>query len=65
MIYKVDAGYVISSRHMWLPGVFEDERAARLAFKLSDDALADLSKAGEVISYDQVLARYRAERAGA
>jgi hypothetical protein len=29
-------GYVISSRHCWLPGVYENERTARWAFRFSD-----------------------------
>jgi hypothetical protein len=37
-------GYVISSRGMWLPGVYETERAARYAFRFPDEVLQDLSE---------------------
>ena len=37
MIRQLDNGeYVISSRGVWLPGVYADEKAARYAFQFSD-----------------------------
>lgn len=39
MIYPVEGGFVISSRGMWLPGVYADERAARYAFRFSNEEL--------------------------
>lgn len=41
-IHPVDGGYVISSRGAWLPGVYATERAARYAFRFSNEELADL-----------------------
>ena len=42
-IYKLDGGgYVISSHRVWRPGVYESERAARYAFRFSDDELKSL-----------------------
>lgn len=46
MIYPIRAGdgYVISSRSMWLPGVYETERAARYAFRFPVAALQQLTE---------------------
>lgn len=44
MIYKVECGYVISSGHRWLPGVFEDEKSARYAFQFPDEILKRLQE---------------------
>lgn len=41
-IRKVDDVYVISSGGCWLPGCYADERAARFAFRLPNEALAKL-----------------------
>ena len=35
MIKKVEHGYVIASRGVWLPGCFEDARTARYAFRFA------------------------------
>lgn len=42
MLYKVESGFVISSRGVWLPGCYEDERTARYAFRFSDETLQRL-----------------------
>lgn len=39
MIYPVDDGFVISSGGVWLPGVYATERAARYAFRFSNEDL--------------------------
>lgn len=39
MIYKTDGGYVISSRQVWVPGVYESYSAAHYAFQFSDEVL--------------------------
>ncbi len=41
-IHKVDAGFVIGSGGLWLPGCYEDERTARFAFRLPNEELARL-----------------------
>ena len=42
-IHKLENGTcVISANDMWLPGTYENERAARLAFKLTDEQKAEL-----------------------
>lgn len=41
-IHKVGDKFVISSRGSWLPGAYEDERAARYAFRLPDETLQSL-----------------------
>lgn len=49
MIHKIDHGgshngkYLISSHKQWLPGIFEDEKAARYALQFSNDALETLA----------------------
>ncbi len=44
-IHKNDDGTcVVSSKGTWLPGIFEDERTARLAFRLSDEVLLQLQE---------------------
>jgi hypothetical protein len=66
MIYPSSSGngYLISSRGMWLPGVYESERAARYAFRFPDAVLQELTErichAGRVITF----ADLRAEREG-
>ncbi len=43
MIHRnYDGSYVISSRHVWLPGNYDTERAAKYAFRLPDAILARL-----------------------
>lgn len=46
MLHKHDDGCVtISSRGVWLPGIYDSEKAARSAIQLGDDAaLAALQK---------------------
>jgi len=41
-IKQVDGGFVISSGGTWLPGVYEDERTARYAFRLPAEVLQRL-----------------------
>ena len=42
-IFKVKEGtYVIGSGGVWLPGIYESERAARYAFRFPDDQLRKL-----------------------
>jgi hypothetical protein len=42
-IHKLDDGTcVIGAGGIWLPGCYESERAARFAFRISDDAKAEL-----------------------
>jgi hypothetical protein len=45
MIHKLESspGYVISSRQVWLPGIYDSERAARYAFRFDDLTLAGLN----------------------
>lgn len=46
MIYKTDDGaFVISSHQVWLPGCFESERAAKYAFRFSNEELQELQNA--------------------
>jgi len=59
MIYPVEDGFVISSHGSWLAGVYESERAARFAFKCSDEELQRLqdmaNERGEgVITWDDI-----------
>jgi len=42
-IHRVKDGYVISSRQVWLPGIYDSERTARAAFRKSDEALSALN----------------------
>jgi hypothetical protein len=43
MIHKTDNGvYVISSYHLWLPGVYEDRRTANYAFRFKNEQLQKL-----------------------
>lgn len=59
MIHEVKDGYVISSGGTWLPGKYESKKAARLAFKLTDDQLSDLASPCEIITHSQVLGALR------
>jgi hypothetical protein len=45
VIHKLESspGYVISSRQVWLPGIYDSERAARYAFRFDDPTLAALN----------------------
>lgn len=42
MIHKLDSGFAISSNGVWLPGCYNSERAAKYAFKFSDEDLRQL-----------------------
>lgn len=45
-IHKLkDGTCVIGAGGVWLPGCYENERAARFAFRLSDEAKAELRDA--------------------
>ena len=35
-------GYSISSRHVWLPGIYDSEKTARVAFFFQDHVLSRL-----------------------
>lgn len=56
-IHKTDdGGFTISSHDIWLPGVYEDERTARYAFRLPEDVLQGLqdqanARGGGVITW--------------
>lgn len=44
MIYPLDAGgFTISSRRVWLPGIYDTMAAANYAFQFPDVALQELS----------------------
>lgn len=68
MIYKVDLPneppvYVISSGHVWIPGRYEDERAARYAFRFSNaslQALQDSVNPGGIITFAMLQALRKA-----
>lgn len=62
-IYNLgDGTCVISSSRVWLPGVYENERAARFAFRLPNEELTKLQEqanaraggAGGVITWDDI-----------
>lgn len=57
MIHKLDDGTcVISACSIWLPGCYENERAAKFAFKVSDQDKAQLrdSAVDGVITWNQI-----------
>jgi hypothetical protein len=62
-IYKVDDGYCISSGGTWLPGVYNNTRTARWAFKFPVEALSQLQEeanlrtggTGGTIVYDDLV----------
>jgi len=57
MIQQVNGGYVISSRHQWLPGQYADERAARYAFKFDYavlQSLQDKVNPGGIITFEML-----------
>lgn len=59
MIYKVDdGGFVASSSGVWIPGSYEDERAAKYAFKFTDEQLQKLqdkkNKTTHVITFEDL-----------
>lgn len=48
MIYQVGDHFVISSRNVWVPGCYADEKTARAAFQLPNEVLQSLQdKANE------------------
>lgn len=56
MIHKTADSYAISAYGSWRPGAYDSERAARYAFRFSDEALqkAQDSKQGGVISFNDL-----------
>ena len=57
MIYKVKDHYVISSSHVWMPGAYDSERAAKYAFRFPDKVLRRLQDSvnpGGVITYEML-----------
>lgn len=42
MIHKVGNEFVISAYGSWRPGAYDSERAARYAFRFSDEALQSI-----------------------
>lgn len=44
MIHEVKGEFVISSRGVWLPGVYKTKEAARYAFQFDDSVLIELQK---------------------
>lgn len=67
MIYRVDDGYVISSRGMWLNGNYDSERAAKYAFRFPDATLSRLEKEinqaqQRSITFEDLQAARKAER---
>ena len=45
-VHKLDDGTcVIGAGGMWLPGCYENEKAAKFAFKITDEAKAELRDA--------------------
>ena len=62
-IYKVNDGYCISFGGTWLPGVYDNSRTARWAFKFPDEALSKLQEeansraggTGGTIVYDDLV----------
>lgn len=42
MIYRVEAGFVISSHGVWRPGCYDTEHTARRAQRLNDEVLGRL-----------------------
>lgn len=42
MLHKVNNGYVISSRNVWVPGLYADEATALYAFQFKDKELQQL-----------------------
>lgn len=60
-----DGAKVISSHGVWVPGVYADDRAARYAFRFSDDVLDELQQEANVraggtsgtITFDDLKAR--------
>ena len=65
MIHGVNGYFVISSHEVWLPGVYESERAARYAFRFSDARLQALQGSvnpGGIITYKMLQGLRRASR---
>ena len=47
-IHEVNGKFVALSRGVWIPGVFEDKRTARFAFRLPDEVLTQLQQEANV-----------------
>ncbi len=58
MIEKLENGhYVISSHHVWVPGSYDSERAAKYAFRFTDEVLRGLQESvnpGGVITFEML-----------
>lgn len=62
MIHYVNGHYVISAYEVWVPGAYESERAARYAFRFTneeltaaqDEANARAGGVGGVITFEQL-----------
>lgn len=56
MIYplKDGSGYVISSQKTWLPGIYDSEKTARYAFRLTNQEMESLSNEHVIITKDIV-----------
>ena len=61
VITEVDGGFVISSRGVWLPGVYKTKEAAQYAFQFSDVMLQYIqdSSTDGTISIDMLKAARR------
>lgn len=62
MIKRTDEGdFVISSRGQWLPGIYADEAAANLAFRVNPLRLRELweSKCPQPLTADEVRSALR------
>ena len=46
--------YVISSRQLYLPGVYASRRAANYAFRFSNSELQKLADEGEIITFQML-----------
>jgi hypothetical protein len=55
-VHETKNGFVISSRGSWVPGVYEDRRAANYAFRFGDDNLQSLQDTlnGGMISFEML-----------
>lgn len=69
-VYRCDNGeWVIASKGVWLPGAYEDERAAKFAFRLPDVELEVLrvmsNQRGSPITWGDIAKAAAASRARA
>ena len=62
MIHPINGHYVISAYEVWIPGAYESERAARYAFRFTNEELTAAQAAaneraggtGGVITFEQL-----------